>query len=164
MESHSNDGTYFVNVIDSRGNKITKTFPDIVITTRHRYEIDHKYIYTCTNDSCCREYGRNKRLDLNRCACRSCHSKLMQTKPTPKSNTGKESKPNPFGTFVKEHFANLKKENPGSQHKEVMKIISERYHQQKLNGGKTVEDPILLEDSEEESNELGSSTDIVDML
>src|SRR5271154_5190572 len=161
MENHLSDGITLIDVVHSRGNKITKKFPDVIVTTKHTYEIDHKYIYTCTCDSCCREYGRNRKHDLNRFVCGSCQSKLMQTKPIPRSTTGKENKPNPFGAFVKEHFGNVKKENPGSPHKEVMKILSERYQNQKQSGGNTMEDPILLEDSESEVEELTSSLDVL---
>jgi len=151
-------------VFDSRGSKISKIFPDIIVTTKHTYEIEHKYIYTCTNDSCCREYGRSKRIDVNRNACGSCHSKLMQTRPIPHATTRKEAKSNPFGNFVKEHFANVKKENPTSPHKDIMKILSDRYHGEKLNGGKTLGDPIVLEDSEGKVGELSESLDCLEVF
>jgi hypothetical protein len=70
-------------------------------------------------------------MDLNKMGCGGCKSRLVQTKPVPKDMGGKENKANPFGMFVKDHFAVIKKENPGSPHKEIMRILSQKYRQGK---------------------------------
>jgi hypothetical protein len=69
-------------------------------------------------------------MDLNKMGCGGCKSRLVQTKPVPKMG-GKENKANPFGMFVKDHFAVVKRENPGSPHKDIMGILSKRYRQAK---------------------------------
>lgn len=43
---------------------------------------------------------------------------------------------NVFGMFVKENFADVKRENPGVAHKEIMGILSKMYREGKANGGK----------------------------
>jgi hypothetical protein len=115
-----------------RGAKITKMFPDIQVTTKHTYEIEYKFMYTCSNASCAVDFGRQKKIDLDRLFCGACKSRLCQTKPAPKE--GKENKrANPFGMFVKEYFMGVKRKNPGCSHKEIMTTLSRMYREQKGN-------------------------------
>jgi hypothetical protein len=138
-------------------------FPDIVVTTKHEYEIEYKYTYTCTNALCGLDFGRQRKLDLTRMACGSCKSRLSQTKPVPKSS-GKEDKVNPFGMFVKDHFASVKKENPGSPHKDIMGILSKRYREQTETQEKHSErETIVIEDSDEEVKEVVTSLAILNL-
>ena len=88
-------------------------------------------MYTCTNALCGLDFGRQKKLDLTRLVCGNCKSALAQTEPALKMTCEKEKKPNLFGLYVKENFAVVKKENPGTPHKEIMGILSKRYHEQK---------------------------------
>lgn len=133
MEKNSNDGTSHWSLSESRGAEITKHFPDILVTTKHTYEIEYKYIYACTNALCGLDFGRQKTLDLTRLVCGNCKSALAQIKPALKMTCKKEEKPNPFGLYVKENFAVAKKEHPGSPHKEIMGILAKEYHEQKSN-------------------------------
>lgn len=84
-------------------------------------------MYTCSNASCGLDFGRQKKIDLNRLVCGACKSKLFQTK----GSVGKENRANPFGEFVKGHFAEVKSENPGCAHKEIMGILSRMYREDK---------------------------------
>ena len=65
-----------------RGNKCTQAFRyrGVVVTTKHSYTIDHKYIWECT--SCGTKVKRHsKSVDPKRHNCRHCKSTLVQTKP-----------------------------------------------------------------------------------
>lgn len=105
--------------------------PDIQVTTKHTYEINYKFTYTCSNAACGLEFGRQKKIDLTKLVCGTCKSRLLQTKPAPKENSGKENRANPFAMFVKERFNEVKRENPGCAHKHVMAILSKMYREQK---------------------------------
>jgi HMG (high mobility group) box len=158
-ENNSKIGiVYLLEKPNWRGSKITKVFPDILVTTKHQYEIVYKYTYTCSNPLCGLDFGRQRKLDLTRLGCGACKSKLTQTKPAPKSSSGKENKSNPFGMFVKDHFAEVKRENPGITHKDIMAILSKRYREQKdgVKGEISSKDSeiILIEDSEDEVEDM----------
>jgi predicted SprT family Zn-dependent metalloprotease len=117
----------FFQVNVGRGSRITHAFPDIEVTTKHAYEIEYKFMYTCSNASCGLDFGRQKKIDLNRLVCGACKSRLFQTK----GSTGKENRANPFGEFVRGNFADVKRENPGSVHKEIMGVLSRMYKEGK---------------------------------
>jgi hypothetical protein len=117
-------------------------------------------MYTCSNPLCGLDFGRQKKLDISRVVCGGCKSKLTQTKPVPATSSGKENKPNPFGLFVKEHFANVKRENPATPHKEIMGILSKKYKEQKelkVVDSESV-DEILIE-GDEEVNVMATTLD-----
>lgn len=97
----------------------------IKVTTKHTYEIDFKYVWTCTACGC--EYKRHsKSIDLMRHRCGSCKAVLEQTKPAPRqaSTAGKLSD---YQLFVKEQMKTIRNENPGSQQKDVMKMIADKW-------------------------------------
>ena len=155
----------YLNELTHRGTRITKQFPDILVTTKHTYEIDYKYAYTCTNSLCGQDFGRQKKLELSRHVCGACKSPLVQTEPAP-NTSGKENKTNPFGLFVKAHFAEVKRENSGKPHKDIMAILSNQYREQKSSGNEVSKDgiqAILIEDSEEEVDEMVTSLGILDL-
>ncbi|KAL6898728.1 SprT-like family domain-containing protein [Trichoderma evansii] len=107
--------------------KCSKVFGSqgIKVTTKHTYEIDFKYVWTCTECGC--EYKRHsKSIDPNRHRCGSCKALLEQTKPTPRqaSTAGKLSD---YQLFVKEQMKIVRNENPDSQQKDVMKIIADKW-------------------------------------
>lgn len=123
------------------GARATKAFAHrgVEVTTKHSYQIDYKYVWTCTNEDCGQEFKRHsKSIDLSRHTCGNCRSKLVQTKPVPRKQAGATG----YAAFVKENFASLKKElGAGSSHKEVMGALGQRYREQKETavavGGKT---------------------------
>lgn len=97
----------------------------IKVTTKHTYEIDFKYIWTCTACAC--EYKRHsKSIDPKKHRCGSCKALLEQTKPAPRqaSTAGKLSD---YQLFVKEQMKIVRIENPDSQQKDVMKIIADKW-------------------------------------
>lgn len=118
------------------------------------------------NPLCGLDFGRQKKLDLTKIVCGGCKSKLVQTKPFPEASSGKENKPNPFGLFVKDNFAAIKRENPGSSHKEIMMALSERYREQKDNkikGEERRDKEICLIESDEEIEDIVASLGIIDL-
>ncbi|KAL7923140.1 SprT-like family domain-containing protein [Trichoderma austrokoningii] len=97
----------------------------IKVTTKHTYEIDFKYVWNCTACAC--EYKRHsKSIDTARHRCGSCKAALKQTKPAPRqaSTAGKLSD---YQLFVKEQMKIIRSENPGSQQKDVMKMIADKW-------------------------------------
>jgi hypothetical protein len=165
MERNSSNGRTRKILTKFRGARITKQFPDILVTTKHTYEIEHKYTYTCRNPLCGLDFGRQRKLDLTKIVCGQCKSQLAQIRPLPKTSSGKENSPNPFGMFVKQHFAAVKKENPSSSHKEIMMTLSKRYREQKDNKIKeetTDKDTCLIE-SEDEIEDIITSLGIIDL-
>jgi hypothetical protein len=72
--------------------------------------------------------------------------------------------------FVKDHFAVVKKENPGCAHKDVMAILSKRYREQKnrvtwRNDISPNEDSgmILIEGSEAQVERMMTSLAVLDL-
>lgn len=107
--------------------KCSKMFDSqgIKVTTKHTYEIDFKYVWTCTACAC--EYKRHsKSIDLKKHRCGSCKAVLEQTKPAPRqaSTAGKLSD---YQLFVKEQMKIVRYENPDSQQKDVMKMIADKW-------------------------------------
>lgn len=97
----------------------------IKVTTKHTYEIDFKYVWTCTACGC--EYKRHsKSIDPKRHRCGACKALLEQTKPTPRQTptTGQLSG---YQLFVKEQMKVVKSENPNSPQKEIMRIIADKW-------------------------------------
>ncbi|KAI5460267.1 SprT-like family-domain-containing protein [Mariannaea sp. PMI_226] len=114
--------------------KCSNTFADrgINVTTKHSYDIDFKYIWTC--DDCGSEFKRHsKSIDPQRHRCGSCKGILQQTKPVPRGKAagGAAPKgPSRYQAFVKEQMAVVRGENPGSPQKDVMKLIAKKWAKQ----------------------------------
>lgn len=117
------------------GAKCTKTFGarGVEVTTKHSYQIDYKYIWSCENEMCGQEFKRHsKSIDPARHTCGACRGKLIQVKPVPrKQGAGKSGAVGGYAGFVKQHFAAIKKEMAGASHKEVMTALGQRYREQK---------------------------------
>lgn len=121
------------------GAKCSRAFGDrgVVVTTKHNYEIEYKYIWTCVNEWCAQEFKRqSKSIDPARHACGSCKSKLVQTKPVPRVNQGSKttggSGLSGYQMFVKENMATIRKESPAKSHKEIMTEVGRRYQLAKI--------------------------------
>ena len=76
-----------------------------------------------------------------------------------RKTSGKENKPNAFGMFVKERFAEVKKCNPGSPHKEIMGMLSREYHQTKAGSSKKLE----VKEKSVEVIEIESDDEVVEL-
>ncbi|KAE9985849.1 hypothetical protein BLS_004529 [Venturia inaequalis] len=104
---------------------------NVVVTTKHSYDIAYKYMWECTSCAC--EYKRHsKSIDPKKHTCGACKAPLVQTKPVPRKEGGKVSE---YQTFVKENFKKVKKERVGASHGEVMEILGREYREGKVGGG-----------------------------
>lgn len=127
------------------GRKVTDAFGEsrgVEVTTKHTYEIDYKYVWRCGDEECGVEFKRHsKSIDPTRQRCGKCRGLLMQIKPVPrKVNAGGEkagvgttaSTPGSvYASYVKEHFAAVRREMPGKSHKEVMEALGRKYRAEK---------------------------------
>ncbi|WPH04279.1 Hypothetical protein R9X50_00716800 [Acrodontium crateriforme] len=116
------------------GAKATAAFAsrEVEVTTKHRYQIEYKYIWACSNDDCTAEFKRHsKSIDPSKHTCGNCRSKLLQIKPAPrKANANGES--TGYAAFVKTHFAAVKKGlAAGSTQKEIMQAVARLYREKK---------------------------------
>jgi predicted SprT family Zn-dependent metalloprotease len=128
-------------VFQSWASKCTLLFSNrgVKVTTKHNYIIEYKFVWECTN--CGIKYQRHsKSIDPTRLGCGACGSKLVQTRPKPKSAAAsKPSKPNNYHIYVKENMNRIKDENPGKTQKEIMSLVGQEYREAKalsLRGGK----------------------------
>ncbi|TVY46653.1 HMG box-containing protein [Lachnellula occidentalis] len=97
----------------------------IEVTTKHSYSIDYKYVWECEN--CGLEFKRHsKSIDPAKHQCGVCKSKLVQTKPVPRTgNVGG----NEYQVFVKENMRVVREANPGSPQKEIMGLVGKKYQE-----------------------------------
>jgi predicted SprT family Zn-dependent metalloprotease len=115
--------------------KCSAAFGDrgIEVTTKHSYDIDFKYVWEC--DECGTEFKRHSRsIDPQRHRCGSCKGLLKQTRPTPRGVAAGKA-PTRYQAFVKEQMAVVRRENPGSPQKLVMKLIAEKWAKQEGKAG-----------------------------
>jgi predicted SprT family Zn-dependent metalloprotease len=111
------------------GAKVSKLFGHrgVKVTTKHSYEIDYKYIWTCLE--CAQEYKRHsKSIDPKKHKCGICKSELVQTKPLPRKGDGALTD---YQCFVKENFQKIKTANAAASHSEIMEIVGKMYREQK---------------------------------
>ncbi|XP_019867104.2 germ cell nuclear acidic protein-like isoform X2 [Aethina tumida] len=133
------------NVSDGHGHywkawasKAMKRFPELPPIKRcHDYQIKTKYTYKCTK--CGYSFGRHsKSLNTDQKRCGYCHgqfevlinktSKSGETKTVPVTP---RKEPTAFSLFVKENYAKVK--TPLMKHAEVMKILGQKFGEQKQN-------------------------------
>ncbi|KAI9666340.1 MAG: hypothetical protein M1821_004276 [Bathelium mastoideum] len=128
---------------------------NIKVTTKHSYVIDYKYIWACM--SCAAEYKRHsKSIDTARHACGYCKAKLVQIKPVPRGAKG----PSEYQAFVKKFFADVKQENPGAKHGEIMQIIGRMYRESKADLVKSEK----LEENRADTTKLGGLVKELEIL
>ena len=113
------------------GAFVMKCYPDLVVSTRHDYDIHYKYFYQCTKESCGKKYGRHsKSINVEKMGC-VCGSTLVLLVPLNKD--GKERMPSKYAVFVKENYAKIKQEHPGKLQSEIMKLVALKYREFKSN-------------------------------
>ncbi|KAI9773452.1 MAG: hypothetical protein M1840_007668 [Geoglossum simile] len=101
----------------------------VCVTTKHSYAVDYKYIWQCTN--CGVLFKRHsKSLDPTRHACGSCKAKIVQIQPTPRKGELSE-----YQVFVRDNFAQVRRENPGCELKAIMALLGVAYRREKGAGG-----------------------------
>lgn len=132
------------------GTKVSRVFGKargIEVTTKHRYEIDFKYVWACT--ACMLEYKRHsKSIHLDRHRCGRCKSALKQIKPVPRGSGGAAAtgagggggggattqadgaatkKESEYQRFMKEQMKIIKAENAGLPQKDIMRLVATRW-------------------------------------
>lgn len=76
-------------------NLAMKCFPDVEVTTRHDYDIDFKYKWACSNESCNVVIQRHSRsVNVDKHVCGVCKSNLIEV--SAKRQTGTTSAYNKF--------------------------------------------------------------------
>ena len=125
--------------------KAMKRFPELPVIDRcHSYQISTKYTYRCVK--CGYEIGRHsKSLDTERKVCGHCHGRfelVVNTGATPSSARGQGGAtgggsatrtpraPTGFAKFVQDNYKVYKQ--PGNNHAEVMKILSNKFSETKI--------------------------------
>ncbi|KAI0836805.1 SprT-like family-domain-containing protein [Hypoxylon sp. FL0890] len=105
------------------GARCGQLFKDrgIVVTTKHNYVIDYKYIWKCA-DCQCEVKRQSKSVDPVRQRCGRCRGNLIQVKPA--TTTRKKSA---WTEFVGEEMRALGQTNPGMPFKERMAIVSAKW-------------------------------------
>ncbi|KAH7349383.1 SprT-like family-domain-containing protein [Plectosphaerella cucumerina] len=104
--------------------KVSRAFADrdIEVTTKHSYEIDFKYVWSCSD--CALEYKRHsKSINPERHRCGACKGTLLQTRPVPRG----AGQPTEYQRFVKEQMRIVREENPDSPQKDMMRLVAEKW-------------------------------------
>ncbi|SPO05076.1 uncharacterized protein DNG_07761 [Cephalotrichum gorgonifer] len=118
----------------SWASKCSEAFSErgIQVTTKHSYDIDFKYIWTCA--VCMLEYKRHsKSIDPTRHRCGACQGTLQQIKPTPRAGgTGKSSE---YQVFLREQMKVVRAENPKVPQKEIMRLVAQKWAASPRKGG-----------------------------
>ncbi|KAK7990541.1 hypothetical protein PG990_014821 [Apiospora arundinis] len=123
------------------GARCSRVFGDrgIVVTTKHNYEIEYKYIWRCVE--CLTEVQRHsKSVDPVKHRCGRCKGVLQQVKPVPRGSAAagkagesgpggekKEKKVSAYQEFTGQQMKALKAENKDMTFKEMMAIVSTRW-------------------------------------
>ncbi|KAF3015370.1 hypothetical protein E8E14_011924 [Neopestalotiopsis sp. 37M] len=104
----------------------------IVVTTKHNYEIDFKFIWRCV-DCTCEVKRHSKSVNPEKQRCGRCRGILEQVKPVPRANgKGRTA----YQEFVSKEMKDLKAEGKALNFKEMMAIVSARWKAQQ-EGNKT---------------------------
>ncbi|OAA59652.1 hypothetical protein SPI_05850 [Niveomyces insectorum RCEF 264] len=131
----------------------------VQVTTKHAYAIAFKYAWACTG--CGAAYQRHsKSIDPGRHRCGACQGLLRQTKPVPRgwaataaagagtktaaSTTGgggvaSAPTPSAYQQFMKTHMAAVRRDNPNSPQKEIMKLVAEKWTRAKAQTAQTAQ-------------------------
>ncbi|KAK9171265.1 SprT family metallopeptidase [Cryptosporidium meleagridis] len=130
------------------GKVATKVFPDLKVEIYHNYEIIYKYRYQCLR--CFQMFGRQTKIsDETKIVCSVCNGTVIFIGRGTLSSNRKEflvkvqnppntqkSKSNPYSKFVKEKFAEFKKDirdgrTPSRRAPSIMKEIAKLWKQKK---------------------------------
>jgi predicted SprT family Zn-dependent metalloprotease len=123
----------------------------IVVTTKHNYEIDYKFIWRCVD--CMAEVHRHsKSVDPAKQRCGRCRGVLEQVKPVPRAAAkGKTA----YQEFVGREMKLLKAEGKAMAFKDMMAVVSKKWKAEQQ--GKKAAAPAdkALEGLEKEFEEMG---------
>lgn len=144
----------------------------IQVTTKHAYEIDFKYVWTCVE--CTTEFKRHsKSIDPARHRCGACKGALEQTKPVPRGGRAKcasgvgagvggsapTAGPSEYQKFMKEHMAIVRRENPNSPQKIIMTLVADKWTRAKEHKKAASSLATSISQSEAGNEEAGACVD-----
>ncbi|KAJ1609779.1 SprT-like metallopeptidase [Cryptosporidium canis] len=124
------------------GKVATKVFPDLKVEIYHNYEIIYKYRYQCLR--CLQMFGRQTKInDETKIVCSVCNGTVIFVGKGALNSGGKglqeksqtqKSSSNPYSEFVKEKFAEYKKDmkegrTPSRRAPSIMKEIAKLWRQ-----------------------------------
>ncbi|ORY60727.1 SprT-like family-domain-containing protein [Pseudomassariella vexata] len=115
------------------GKKCMDVFGDrgVVVTTKHSYEIDYKYIWRCVE--CTTEVHRHsKSVDPVKQRCGRCRGSLEQVKPVPRG--GGQGKKSAYQEFVSKEMKVLKAEGQKLSFKDMMTTVASRWKTRQQEG------------------------------
>ncbi|KAH8653330.1 SprT-like family-domain-containing protein [Xylariales sp. PMI_506] len=118
----------------------------IVVTTKHNYEIDYKFIWRCVE--CLTEVKRHSRsVDPERQRCGRCRGVLEQVKPVPRGGgcrDGKERKKTAYQEFVSVEMRQLKSQGTDLNFGEIMAVVAKKWKevQARANSAKAMNDAL----------------------
>lgn len=133
-------------VFKSWGSRVMRARPDVVVTTKHNYEIQYKYSWRCSNTSCAKVYNRHsKSIDTSRQVCGACRSRLepmfesrqatgFQGEFEKRASRGGSWRDESLLTrdtaFLKDNMKAAKAALPGASHGDVMRALSARWSEE----------------------------------
>ncbi|KAI0880421.1 SprT-like family-domain-containing protein [Annulohypoxylon maeteangense] len=123
------------------GAQCGRAFADrgIIVTTKHDYEIEYKYIWEC--EGCQGQIKRHSRsVNAERQKCGRCRGALRQVKPTPRGGGGGgtdvgggpatvKKKLSPWNEFLSLEMKALSQSNPRMSFKEKMAVVSTKWNE-----------------------------------
>lgn len=107
------------------GRKTEAAFPEyeLDIKTTHDYTAEKKYHWTC--EGCGYVYQRHsKSIRPEKQRCGPCKGRLVQTKPKPREI-------GTYAKFVQENLSSVRKTNPNTPHKELMRLVGVQWAEKK---------------------------------
>jgi len=148
------------------GRKATAAFGTshgVEVTTKHKYEIEYKYLWACEGDGCGAEFGRHsKSIDPARQRCGTCKGRLRQIRPVPRvekeGEKGGEKRVGAYAAFVKEHYASVKKEMGKASQKEVMEAVGRKYREEKA---RLAEKTVSAQDGDGGVDDMAKALEVV---
>ncbi|XXH01183.1 hypothetical protein Hte_007537 [Hypoxylon texense] len=118
----------------------------IVVTTKHNYEIQYKYIWKCADCTGeVRRHSKSVNTEIHRCA--TCKGRLLQIKPTPRNRspspintdtdpetgkkqattTGKKKQQSAWQQYMAREMKSLTQTNKGMPLKDRMAVVSAKW-------------------------------------
>ena len=108
----------------ARAKKVMLARPDILVTTKHSYDIQYRYHWHCMNTSCDATYARHsKSIDVTKVRCGKCKSPII-------SSDSPAGPPSAFASFVKEFYSQqvVDPSTPSKQrHAAIMQQLSKQW-------------------------------------
>ena len=108
-------------------------FPgQILLTSPLEWTLKGKYLYATSFICFCTCITFVRGTILYSCHSMKCLNQLFLFSTPELMNATPSHTPSRYNMFVKENFSAVKKANPGAPHRDIMKIISQKFHDFKI--------------------------------